>query len=239
MAGAGGQRGFRCGTAGGDRSKPLDPKRGAMPSSRRRLLRAVGASATAGVLAGCTRLNLRRPEATPTADPPDGFWRWTSVEAVDGPPDEYDVGWAVRVVQPWGTADRSPRVAFTVTNGADERRAVGPAFPGDATAAGGGLFLRDEPDGDETFGVWCIDDDGKRDGRAGDSGEGPRGPHRLDPGASVTLPVVVRDDREQRGCLSPGIYDFDVGQVVPYIGERDGEREYYEVTVSLGVRGEN
>lgn len=63
-----------------------------MPSpNRRQVLRTIGSTAAAGALAGCTRLNLRRPEATPTGDHPDGFWRWVSVESVDGPPDEYDV----------------------------------------------------------------------------------------------------------------------------------------------------
>lgn len=239
MAGASGQRGFRCGTAGADKPKPLDPKRGAMSSTRRRLLRAVGATATAGALGGCTRLNLRRPEVTPTADPPDGFWRWTSVESVQAPPDEYDVGWEVSVAQPWATADRSPRVAFTLTNEADEARGVGPVIDGGVDAQGGGIRLYDVTDNaDETFGVWCIDNNGKRDGRAGE-GSDARGPVRLDPGASVTRTAVVLDDREQRGCLPPGVYDFRVGQVVPYTGEREGEQEYYEVTASLGIRGEN
>lgn len=211
-----------------------------MPSTnRRRFLRAVGTVATGGTLAGCTALNLRQPDATPTADPPDGFWRWISVEATDGPPDEYAVGWGVTVTQPWTTADRSPRVAFTVINEGDGERFVGPPFPGDATAAGGGLYLRKEPDGEAAFGVWCTDNAGQRDGRAGESAEGPPPPVELAPGESVTWPVVVLDDREQRGCLRAGVYDFDLGQVVPYAGERNDKRAYYDVTVSLGVQGES
>jgi len=208
-----------------------------MPSpGRRRLLRAVGTAAVGG-LAGCTTLNLRHPDATPTADPPDGFWRWVSVEAVGSQPDEYDLDWTVAVPQPWATADRSPRVAFTLTNRGDDTRFVGPPSPGDATAAGGGVYLRREPEDGGSFGVWCVDDDGKRDGRAGHDAAGPPGPVRLDAGAAAIWTAVVLDDREQRGCLRSGVYDFEFGQVVPYTGERDGTRDRYDVTVSLGVQG--
>jgi hypothetical protein len=242
-----GQRGFLCGTAAdthaGDvwanRPKPLDPKRGAMTSTRRRLLRAVGVTTAAGgALAGCTSLTLRHPDATPTTDPPDGFWRWVSVEAVDGPPAEHAVGWDVTVAQPWITAERSARVAFTLTNEAHGARHVGPTIDGGVDAQGGGIRLYDvTDDADETFGAWCIDNDGKRDGRAGE-GTNERGPVRLGPGESVTRTAVVLDDRKQRGCLPSGVYGFRVGQVVPYAGEREGEQEYYEVACSLGVQGE-
>jgi hypothetical protein len=104
------------------------------------------------------------------------------------------VGWDVTVTQPWATADRSPRVAFEVTNEAEEERFVGPAFPIPTEAAGGGLSLRDVTDSvDRTFGVWCIDNDGKADGRRGEPGLGPRPPSRLGPGASTTRTVVVLD----------------------------------------------
>lgn len=209
-----------------------------MPSTRRRLLRSVGVTAAGSALTGCTSLNLRHPDATPTADPPDGFWRWVSVEAVDGPPAEHAVSWDVAVAQPWITAERSARVVFTLTNEADGARHVGPTIDGGVDAEGGGIRLYDVTDNaDETFGVWCIDNDGKRDGRAGE-GTDARGPVYLGAGESATRTAVVLDDREQRGCLPPGVYDLRVGQVVPYTGEQGGEQEYYEVTCSLGVQGE-
>lgn len=209
------------------------------PLTRRTALH-LGAAAVGGGLAGCVSARSRTtPSATPSATPPSGYWRWVTVVAHDPPPKRHQVGLSMEVVQPWITADETARIEVTLANNADTAREVGPVVDDPEFPANGmkGIVLWDKTGSPKTHASECIGTDGKVDEAVGYSGAS-RLPHKLRAGETTTQTLIISDDANNRGCIPPDTYPFEIGHVVRPWGETGGDETTYTWSFTLGIRGD-
>jgi hypothetical protein len=162
----------------------------------------------------------------------------------DQPPEQYQVGLTMEVVQPWFSSDRTATIEVTLTNQADESRELGPIVDGPDFPAGNtkGIVLFDKASLSDGYVLDCINTDGKSDERQGFAGS-QTSPYEIKAGGSVTRQIGMLDDSDVRGCLPAGIYPFEITHINRPIGEaEDGgpkEGDPYQWNFSLGIRGDD